>query len=62
MTTGRQGLLEHGHRHSIRRGSRAIYGTMGQKKQRTADAAAVLSVQQDLSRDYEQTRSSRCHH
>ncbi len=34
MTTGRQGLLEHGQRRSIRRGRRTVYGTTGRTEQR----------------------------
>jgi hypothetical protein len=35
MTTGQQGLLEHGQRSSIRRGRRTAYGTTGRTEQRT---------------------------
>jgi hypothetical protein len=35
MTTGRLGLLEHGHRRRIRRGRRTFSGTTGRTEQRT---------------------------
>ncbi len=47
MTTGRQGLLEHGQRRCIRRGRRTVDGTTGRTEQRTE-----LSGLQDLSKDF----------
>jgi hypothetical protein len=56
VTRGRQVLLEHGQRRRTRRGRRTVYGTTGRTEQR--EAAAELSVQQDLSKDYGPTGSS----
>ncbi len=50
MATGRQGLMEHGHRRRISQGRRTVYGTKGQTEQQ--EAAAKLSVPQDLSMDF----------
>ncbi len=56
VTTGWQGLLEHGQRRRIHRGRRTVYGTTCWTEQR--EAAAELSVPRDLSKDYWPTGSS----
>ncbi len=50
MTTGRPGLLEHGHRSRTRWGRRAVYGTIGLQEQRTQ--LPNPQGQQYLPRDY----------